>query len=112
MLCVIQEGFLAKEAIELPSENRQGSGLGEGIGLRAWRRGNRRKRPKVYTVFSPSGCLSFIYQSALWDWRFHSLLVLGTHGRLAVDPKLEARAAQLVMLSDDLATRSHILLTF
>lgn len=60
MLCVIQEGFLAKEAIELPSESRQGSGLGEGIGLRAWRRGNRRKRPKVYTVFSPSGCLSFI----------------------------------------------------
>lgn len=37
--------------------------------------------------------------------------MLGTHGRLAVDPKLEARAAQLVMLSDDLATRSHILLT-
>lgn len=35
VLCVIQEGFLAKGAVELPSENRQGSGLGEGIGLRA-----------------------------------------------------------------------------
>lgn len=57
VLCVIQEGFLAKGAVELPSENRQGSGLGEGIGLRAWR-GDRRKRPQVHPAFSPSGCLS------------------------------------------------------
>lgn len=35
VLCVIQEGFLAKGAVELPSETRQGSGLDEGIGLRA-----------------------------------------------------------------------------
>lgn len=32
---LVQDGFLEEEIIELPSENRQESALGEGIGLRA-----------------------------------------------------------------------------
>lgn len=30
---LVHEGFLEEEVIELPTENRQGSGLHEGIGL-------------------------------------------------------------------------------
>ena len=44
---------------------------------------------------------------------FRSFIVLvGAHGKLVTDPKFEPRSAQLVMLSDDLATRSHIFLIY
>lgn len=43
---------------------------------------------------------------------FHSVIALGKHGKLVAGPKLESRAAQLILLSDDLAIRSYILLIY